>query len=345
MCSAFLWTGAPETAKDAKVSWASVCTPKKYGGLGLRRVEVWNRILCLRLIWLLFTKGGSLWVAWVKSNLLADKSFWDLKTTSKGSWSWKKLLKLRSEARTFSRCRLGNGSSCNFWLDSWLPQGPLIAELGESGPRQYLLLIIHLLYDSSLLPFSTSRAWDLLHCFSSTDIAPWHKSVWFTGSVPKHAFISWLAVKKRLPTRDRLLSWGLNTPPDCLLCGSEIETTHHIFFGCDFSNEIWTSLLVSCPLSDCLASSLQEVLIWANRCSNDPTIRLMVKLLLQAAIYLIWRERNTRLHDTQSKPADIILKDILTTTRMRLSSFRGSNMDMNAHDSLLTIWFRHFECS
>lgn len=36
---AFLWTGAPNSARGAKVSWDSVCTLKKFGELGLRRLE------------------------------------------------------------------------------------------------------------------------------------------------------------------------------------------------------------------------------------------------------------------------------------------------------------------
>lgn len=59
MCNAFLWQGAPQSAKGAKISWISVCTPKNEGGLGLKRLEDWNQFLALKLIWLLFAAGGS----------------------------------------------------------------------------------------------------------------------------------------------------------------------------------------------------------------------------------------------------------------------------------------------
>lgn len=39
LCNAFLWSGAPNSARSAKVSWDSVCTPKESGGLGLRRLD------------------------------------------------------------------------------------------------------------------------------------------------------------------------------------------------------------------------------------------------------------------------------------------------------------------
>ncbi|VVA96482.1 unnamed protein product [Arabis nemorensis] len=42
ICSAFLWSSAPNSARSAKLSWETVCTPKKDCGLGLRRLLGWN---------------------------------------------------------------------------------------------------------------------------------------------------------------------------------------------------------------------------------------------------------------------------------------------------------------
>ena len=62
MCCAFLWKGAPNSARGAKIAWDVVCTSKECGGLGLRRLTAWNKVLALKLIWLLFSAAGSLWV-------------------------------------------------------------------------------------------------------------------------------------------------------------------------------------------------------------------------------------------------------------------------------------------
>lgn len=43
MCGAFLWNGAPNSARGAKIAWDSVCTPKEAGGLGLRRLAEWEK--------------------------------------------------------------------------------------------------------------------------------------------------------------------------------------------------------------------------------------------------------------------------------------------------------------
>lgn len=76
LCNAFLWSGGPDSARRAKVSWESICTPKSSGGLGLRRLEDSNTVFGLKLIWLLFAATGSLWVAWIKEHVIADRDFW-----------------------------------------------------------------------------------------------------------------------------------------------------------------------------------------------------------------------------------------------------------------------------
>jgi len=75
MCNAFLWKGAPNSGRRAKISWEIVCTSKVCGGLGLRDLVAWNKVLALKLIWILFTTAGSFWVSWVRINLIRNKNF------------------------------------------------------------------------------------------------------------------------------------------------------------------------------------------------------------------------------------------------------------------------------
>jgi hypothetical protein len=89
----FLWNEKIDGIARAKVAWEDVCLPKAEGGLGLRRLEEWNIAAVIRHIWALFAKSGSIWVAWMKRNLLKGRCFWSLKIPQVGSWCWKKLLK------------------------------------------------------------------------------------------------------------------------------------------------------------------------------------------------------------------------------------------------------------
>lgn len=70
-------------------------------------------------------------------------------------------------------------------------------------------------------------------------LSPWSKVVWFKLTVPRFSFITWLAMKGRLPTKDRLRGWVLTIPAVCVLCSNGIETHDHLFFASSYSKTIW----------------------------------------------------------------------------------------------------------
>lgn len=135
LCTKFLWSGNIELRKTAKVAWSTVCLPKDEGGLGLRNFMVWNQVLCLRFIWLLFSNKSSLWADWHRHYSLARNSFWAVQESQQDSWMWKRLLKLRPVAVRFLQAHLGDGSRISFWYDVWTPLGQLISHIGANGPR------------------------------------------------------------------------------------------------------------------------------------------------------------------------------------------------------------------
>ncbi|CAL9217550.1 unnamed protein product [Arabidopsis halleri] len=101
------------------------------------RLSDWNKVLGLKLIWMIFAAGGSLWVSWVRRNLIGSKCFWDIENLSSGSWIRKSLCKLRPLARPFLVCEVSSGFSCKFWSDNWTGLGPLLEITGVLGPRIY----------------------------------------------------------------------------------------------------------------------------------------------------------------------------------------------------------------
>jgi hypothetical protein len=127
----FLLNGKAEGTAKAKVSWKDVYFPKKEGGLGLKSLEVWNQTSMLRHVWSLFTRSGSIWVAWVKENMLKKKSFWSVGIPKTCSWSWRKILKLRDIAKRFLKFEVGNRENIHMWLDSWHPYSILLETFGQ----------------------------------------------------------------------------------------------------------------------------------------------------------------------------------------------------------------------
>lgn len=106
----FLWNGSDASAAKAKVSWDALCVPMLEGGLGLRKIEDWNKASILKHIWNLVTKAGSIWVSLVKMNLIKGTCFWLLKVPSSTTWCWRKILKLRELVKNFFKFQIGEGS-------------------------------------------------------------------------------------------------------------------------------------------------------------------------------------------------------------------------------------------
>ncbi|XP_060210989.1 uncharacterized protein LOC132638012 [Lycium barbarum] len=72
----------------------------------------------------------------------------------------------------------------------------------------------------------------------------WKSLTMVQGEIPKHQFILWMAIQERLATVDRLEKWGIQVPPDCVLCNTkEMETFTHLFFDCAYARSMWKSLL------------------------------------------------------------------------------------------------------
>ena len=111
MCAKFLWKGSIDEKASAKVAWNTACLPKSEGGLGLRKFVVWNKVLCLRFVWLIFAESSSLWVKWHKHHHLCNISFWAVESKNADSASWKSILSLRPLAEQFLKCKVNNGAT------------------------------------------------------------------------------------------------------------------------------------------------------------------------------------------------------------------------------------------
>lgn len=174
LCSRFLWSGNIENRGNTKVAWSSVCLSKSERGLELRSYAVWNKTLLLRLILLLFSNSGSLWVAWHKHHRCPNSySFWSQVESQNQSWNWRCILRLRELAARFLICKVGNGISASFWFDSWMPLGPLIHAIGSDGPRRMRLPLISAVKDACnragwVLPSPRSNQELDLHAFLTT---------------------------------------------------------------------------------------------------------------------------------------------------------------------------------
>ncbi|XP_023644534.1 uncharacterized protein LOC111832444 [Capsella rubella] len=117
------------------------------------------------------------------------------------------------------------------------------------------------------------------------------------------------------------LSWGMQIDPLCCLCSAEVETRHHLLLTCHFSRCIWENVFLRLKLPPLLFRDWNHLISWTlvqNR-SPPPTLR---KLVAQASVYAIWKQRNNILHNSQVITPLSIFKIIDREVRNSISARR-----------------------
>ena len=88
-----------------------------------------------------------------------------------------------------------------------------------------------------LVTFSISSAWDQIRPRRPT--INWWKIVWFAKAIPRHAFVTWLALSDRLSANERIVSWVISCDILCVLCRACTTNRDHIFFKCPYTQRSW----------------------------------------------------------------------------------------------------------
>lgn len=76
----------------------------------------------------------------------------------------------------------------------------------------------------------------------------WDKVIWARASIPRHAFISWVYVQHRLPTKMRITRFVRRYDLQCLLCNTAAKDDTHLFMDCPFATKVRNSLIQWWPL-------------------------------------------------------------------------------------------------
>ena len=302
-------------------------------------------------------------------------NFWTTNPSQNYSWLANKLLKLGREAYHLIHLRVQNGRSARFWFDNWSPYGKLedyleggrtqlgitknatLASLHRNGvwnlpaarterQVQVLSFITTIQFNAETdyydwviegktrKKYSTDEVYHLLR--GDNDEVPWFKAIWPSRSIPRQSFHAWLVVQNRLPTRDRMISWGIQVSGLCLLCNTNDETRNHLYWGCDYSFELWSLVAGRCralPERIWEESILQMVSL-----PPPQSTRSLTLLGWQATIYWIWNERNQRLHANKYRSVDTLFSVIDHQIRNKIQSFRQENPARSS--SMMQQWIR-----
>ncbi|XP_024004874.1 uncharacterized protein LOC112082018 [Eutrema salsugineum] len=168
---------------------------------------------------------------------------------------------------------------------------------------------------STRYSFSTSQTWDTLR-----SLAPpvnWYNAVWFKGHIPKHAFLFWIAQLDRMPVMARLARWGIVASSSCTLCSLFTETRDHLLLHSDFSKLVWDKIFVKLGYTNPPFHDWGSMCTWLLTPANEE-VTVIRKLATQATTYLLWRERNARIHSGISSTPEGVFKTIDRSIRDNL---------------------------
>ncbi|XP_013651829.1 uncharacterized protein LOC106356638 [Brassica napus] len=149
-----------------------------------------------------------------------------------------------------------------------------------------------------------------------------------------------VAARDRMVTRDKLLSWGLSVRSSCVLCSGFDENRQHLFFDCEHSSQIWSFFVSRLHLSP--PQGFEEVLRWLKDPARDSNVTMIIRLIHQAVLYLICKERNTRIHSAVEKPPDTLIAETQQTIRLRVDPLARRQVVSPGHLFVLAAWLSFF---
>ncbi|CAK8564283.1 unnamed protein product [Lathyrus sativus] len=95
ICRSFIWTSKNAISRKCPVAWNHTCCPTAQGGLNLLNLQVWNNVLLLKCLWNLCNKTVNLWVKWIHTHYLKEKSVLNYEIKAYNSWIVRGILKQR----------------------------------------------------------------------------------------------------------------------------------------------------------------------------------------------------------------------------------------------------------
>ncbi|XP_074288841.1 uncharacterized protein LOC141613991 [Silene latifolia] len=82
----YLWSASEQFGKTPAVSWESVCSDKRYGGLGIVNSRQWNLAMIGKFTWWLASKSDHLWIKWVDHVYMKSTNWFNVPIHSFIAW-------------------------------------------------------------------------------------------------------------------------------------------------------------------------------------------------------------------------------------------------------------------
>ncbi|KAL1214985.1 hypothetical protein V5N11_011501 [Cardamine amara subsp. amara] len=181
--------------------------------------------------------------------------------------------------------------------------------------------------------FNAQSTWNDLRPRDSTK--DWTPKIWFKGATPRHAFNMWIVHLDRLPTRQRLLAWGLHITSECCLCSTHEESIDHLLLRYEYSESVWHLALSRLRMPPSTFITWNAMIDWSSL-SFYSSPSLLRRLVSQNVVYLLWQERKNMLHNQTTTTPEQLFRVLDRSIRDTILARRKRN----AFRNLMQKWLR-----
>ncbi|GJU12747.1 RNA-directed DNA polymerase, eukaryota, reverse transcriptase zinc-binding domain protein [Tanacetum coccineum] len=292
-----------KSRKSCWVSWKKVMASKDTGGLGVASLFALNRALMFKWVWRFITQKKSLWTRVIKA-IYDDDGKIGKKVNPSYPSIWLSIIQeagvLKSQGIdiiSFIKPKCGDGTNTSFRNDVW--RGDVAFK--DLMPRLYMLENMKDVQEKieGCILSNTQDRWtwslegsgdfsvssvrkviDVVYLPRGSVKTRWIKEVPFKINI--HA---WKVTNDYLRTRFNLSRRGIDIESAvCPMCNSMVESSRHLFFSCEFSNQIMCKIMRWWELDYREINSYEAWVEWML------SIRLPSKLkkVFEGTCYIVW---------------------------------------------------------
>lgn len=151
------------------------------------------------------------------------------------------------------------------------------------------------------------------------------KLIWRLKVPPRVKHFLWRALRNALATKENLFSRKCARNPLCDYCGTEVESIEHIFFRCEWTNEVWGNCGIIFPDRIRSIVSLKQ---WILSLHSAFGSSFFEKLGIIAQLcWAIWKQRNDRIFsNTHPDPIRLIRQALRVHGEFLAAAYSKANV-------------------
>lgn len=150
----------------------------------------------------------------------------------------------------------------------------------------------------------------------------WPGIAWYAQRIPRHSFISGLALSNCLKTLMKMEQWGVVQSSRCVLCWKGREDEKHLFFKCQFYRSVWKELLRKAVYGRVLKQICNENLLWVRTATRGKGLRqIALKLLFNTYLWHL-DGRNNQIFNNKQPNHDRLVENAFQQVNMKLAKLK-----------------------